>query len=61
VPTLSLKPLTPFAAEVHDLDLRAPLGPDGRAAIEAAMDEHAVLVFRGQQLDQDQQIAFAAR
>jgi alpha-ketoglutarate-dependent 2,4-dichlorophenoxyacetate dioxygenase len=57
--TLSLKPLTPFAAEVHDLDLRAPLGPDGRAAIEAAMDQHAVLVFRGQQLDQDQQIAFA--
>jgi alpha-ketoglutarate-dependent 2,4-dichlorophenoxyacetate dioxygenase len=47
-----------FAAEVEGIDLRQPLSPDDARAIEAAMDEHAVLVFRGQDIDDDEQIRF---
>jgi len=57
--SLQLEPLSPFAAEAGGIDLTRPLSPDQVHAIEAAMDEHAVLVWRGQPLDPDQQIAFA--
>ena len=53
----ALHPL--FAAEVGGIDLRRPLDPATAREIEAAMDRHAVLVFRGQDIDDDQQIAFA--
>lgn len=56
---MNLQPLHPFAAEASGIDLTAPLGAAERRSIEAAMDEHAVLVFRDQPLSQDQQIAFA--
>ena len=56
---LELEALHPFGARVHGVDLSQPLTPAGRLAIEAAMDTHAVLVFPGQALDQDQQIQFA--
>lgn len=60
--TLQLKPLHPlFAAEATGIDLARPLEADAVRAIEAAMDRHAVLVFRDQPLDQDQQIVFARR
>lgn len=60
--TLALKPLHPlFVAEASGVDLAQPLGADAVRAIEAAMDRFAVLVFRDQPLDQDQQIAFARR
>lgn len=58
--TLDLKPLHPlFAAEASGIDLGGQLGDEDRRAIERAMDRFAVLVFRDQPLDQDQQIAFA--
>ncbi|HSI57909.1 MAG TPA: TauD/TfdA family dioxygenase [Ideonella sp.] len=57
--TLQLKPLHPFAAEAGGIDLRQPLTPAQIHEVEAAMDRHAVLVFRNQPLDPDQQIAFA--
>ena len=57
--TLTLHPLAPFAAEVSGIDLTQPLAADQVKAIERAMDEHAVLVFRKQPLTQDQQITFA--
>jgi alpha-ketoglutarate-dependent 2,4-dichlorophenoxyacetate dioxygenase len=57
--TLTLKPLQPFAAEASGIDLSQPLDAAGVRAIEDAMDQHAVLVFRNQPLTQDQQIAFA--
>jgi alpha-ketoglutarate-dependent 2,4-dichlorophenoxyacetate dioxygenase len=57
--TLQLKPLHPFAAEASGIDISKPLEPAQVRAIELAMDTHAVLVFRNQPLDQDQQIAFA--
>ena len=56
---LSLKPLQPFAAEASGIAIGEPLDADAVRAIEAAMDEHAVLVFRDQPLSEDQQIAFA--
>jgi alpha-ketoglutarate-dependent 2,4-dichlorophenoxyacetate dioxygenase len=57
--TLRVTPLHPlFAAEVHDLDLRTTPDAETCAAIHRAMDRHAVLVFRDQQLDDDQQMAF---
>jgi alpha-ketoglutarate-dependent 2,4-dichlorophenoxyacetate dioxygenase len=57
--SLQLEPLSPFAAEASGIDLSRPLAPEQVRAIEAAMDEHAVLVWRNQPLDPDQQIAFA--
>jgi alpha-ketoglutarate-dependent 2,4-dichlorophenoxyacetate dioxygenase len=48
-----------FAAEAWGLDLRGPIGSDVAAEIEAAMDRYAVLVFRDQPLDEDQQISFS--
>lgn len=58
--SLTLSPLHPlFAAEAGGIDLRAPLDAATVRAIDAAMDRYAVLVFRGQPLDEDQQVAFA--
>ena len=57
--TLHLTPLQPFAAEVTGIDLRDPLTPTQVKAVEDAMDQYAVLVFRNQPLTQTQQIAFA--
>jgi len=54
-------PRTPnrgFAAEVTGIDLTRPISPDDTAAIEAAMDEYAVLVFPDQPLTDQQQIDF---
>jgi alpha-ketoglutarate-dependent 2,4-dichlorophenoxyacetate dioxygenase len=48
-----------FAAEVSGLDLREPLSPPDVAAIHAAMDEHAVLVFHDQHLSDEQHLAFS--
>src|ERR1700719_216872 len=47
-----------FVAEVTGIDLRAPIDVDSAAAIHAAMDRHAVLVFHDQSLSDEQQIAF---
>ena len=47
-------------AEVRGLDLRRPLDPADWAAVEQAFLDHILLVFRGQDLDDDAQFAFAA-
>jgi len=49
-----------FVGEVSGIDLRKALTPGQVAEIEAGMDEYAVLVFRDQPLNDDQQIAFTA-
>ena len=57
---LQLRPLHPlFSAEASGLDLRRPLAPEAVQAVVAAMDRHAVLVFRGQAMEQEEQVAFA--
>ena len=48
-----------FAAEAAGLDLRKPLSPDDVAAIHEAMDEHGVLVFHDQPIDDAEQLAFS--
>src|ERR1700744_5218788 len=49
---------TTFAAEVDGFDCSKPLDADTVAAIEAGMDEYAVLVFRDQDLSDDAQVVF---
>ena len=47
-----------FAGEVTGVDCRKPLSPKEVAAIEAGMDQYAVLVYRGQSLTDQEQLAF---
>ncbi len=56
---LSIRPLTPaIGGEVTGIDISKPLKPEEVAAIEAGMDKYAVLVFPGQNLTDEQQMAF---
>lgn len=57
---LSVEPIRPgFVAEILAIDISRPPTPDTGAALWEASDAHAVLVFRGQGLTDDEQIAFA--
>jgi taurine dioxygenase len=59
---LEVKPLGyALGAEVTGIDLRLPLSPGQRDEINAAWLEHLVLVFPGQDISTDQQIAFSRR
>jgi alpha-ketoglutarate-dependent 2,4-dichlorophenoxyacetate dioxygenase len=56
---LTFTPLTPhIGAEASGIDLKQPINADIAAEIEAAMDRYAVLVWRDQHLDEDQQMDF---
>jgi alpha-ketoglutarate-dependent 2,4-dichlorophenoxyacetate dioxygenase len=60
--TLTVRPLHAlFVAEVTGVDLREPLDAATFAALEAAFHRHAVLVFPGQPLSEEAQIAFSRR
>ena len=48
-----------FAGEVSGIDITKPVSAADVAAIEAGMDQFAVLVFRGQRLTDEQQMAFS--
>jgi alpha-ketoglutarate-dependent 2,4-dichlorophenoxyacetate dioxygenase len=48
-----------FVGEVSGVDLRKPLTKDEARDIEAGMDKYAVLVFHGQDITDDQQLAFS--
>lgn len=57
--TLAFSPLHPlFAALAKGIELSVPLDLGVVREIEAAMNQYAVLVFRGQLIDQEQQLAF---
>ena len=59
--SLHLTPLHPvFAAEADGIDLTQPLSDANRRAINAAMNQYAVLVWRGQPLTVEQQLDFAS-
>ena len=47
-----------IGATMTGIDVRRPQTADEVAAIEAGMDEHAVLVLPGQDIDDQQQLAF---
>jgi alpha-ketoglutarate-dependent 2,4-dichlorophenoxyacetate dioxygenase len=56
---ISIRQLTPgFAGEVTGIDCRTPLSPEAVAAIHAGMAKCAVLVFRDQQLSDEEQLRF---
>ena len=58
--TVSIRQLHPhFFGEVSGVDLRKPLTPQEAADIEAGMDKYAVLLFRDQDITDEQQMAFA--
>ena len=48
-----------FFGEVSGVDLREPLTPQEAADIEAGMDRYAVLLFRDQDITDEQQLVFA--
>ena len=49
--TIDIRPLTPgFAGEVFNANLTRPLAPTEVAALEAGMDEYAVLIYHGQSI-----------
>lgn len=59
--SLTTQPLSSaIGAEVKGLDLREPLDRETRARVLDAFHEHVLLLFRGQDLTEDQQTAFAA-
>jgi len=57
--SLEFQPLRPdFGAIASGLDLRAPLTPEQVQAVDAGMNTYGLLLFRGQVLSPDQQMAF---
>jgi alpha-ketoglutarate-dependent 2,4-dichlorophenoxyacetate dioxygenase len=57
---VSIRPLHPvFVGEMSGVDLRRKLTREEAAAIDAGMDRFAVLVFHGQEISDEQQIAFS--
>jgi alpha-ketoglutarate-dependent 2,4-dichlorophenoxyacetate dioxygenase len=50
-----------FAARLDGVDLTRPLADASWTVIRTALDEHSVLVFRGQSLDDDAQVSFSRR
>ena len=57
---VSIRQIHPvFVGEVSGVDLRRPLAPNEAAAIESGMDRFAVLVFHGQDITDEQQVAFS--
>ena len=58
---VKVTPLSPaLGAEISGVDLKQPLSEGAVAAIKAAWDKHLVLVFRDQDLSQDDQLRFAS-
>ncbi len=60
--TITITKLHPlFAAEIGGVDTGEPMDDATFADIRAALDEYSVLVFHGQSLDDERQIAFSRR
>ncbi len=56
---ISIRQVHPvFVGEVSGVDLTRPLSKADAAAVEAGMDRYAVLIFRDQNITDDQQMAF---
>jgi alpha-ketoglutarate-dependent 2,4-dichlorophenoxyacetate dioxygenase len=60
--TITVTRLAPhFAAWVEGVDIGGALDKPTWTQIRAAFDEHSVLLFRGQTIDDDNQVAFSLR
>ena len=51
--------MTSMGFRLTGIDARRPLRPDEVVRVEAAMDEHAVIVLPNQDIDDEQQLAFS--
>src|SRR5258708_6130194 len=59
---ISIIPLHPlFGAEIGRVDVGAPLDDTTFAQIRTALDDHSLLVFHDQSLDDERQVAFSRR
>jgi len=59
---LTVTPLKPeFGARIEGADLRRPLTAEEFTVMDAAINRYGFLVIPGQDIDDDQQMAFAAR
>jgi len=57
---LTIRPITPaFGAELLDCDLRSESTPELASRVAEAMDRYGVCVFGGQEIGDEQQIAFS--
>ncbi len=60
---LTITPANParpdFVGVVAGIDLRQPISAADAAAIDAGMDHYGVLVFHGQDINDEQQLAFS--
>jgi taurine dioxygenase len=60
--TLQLEHLTPFiGSSVHGIDLREPVADADFAVLRDALNQRSLLLFRGQQIDESQHVAFSRR
>lgn len=57
---LSIRPLNNVGVEVFGFDINDPIDDATRAELEALWLEHAILLFRGQDIDAKKQIEFSA-
>lgn len=58
---IEITPLRPdFVARVRGVDLAAGVGDQEFARLRRALDDHSILIFPGQPLDDDRQVAFSA-
>ncbi|MCR5867300.1 TauD/TfdA family dioxygenase [Aquincola sp. J276] len=60
--TLQLENLSPFiGTAVHGIDLREPVSDADFAVLRDALNQRSLLLFRGQQIDEGQHVAFSRR
>ena len=57
--SLRTRPLDNVGVEVLDLDASAPIDDSTKRELEALWNEHAILLFRGQDIDAGSQIEFS--
>jgi taurine dioxygenase len=59
---MKLVPITPhIGMEIQDIDLRQPVGDEDFARLRKALNEHSLLLFRGQDIKEAQHVAFSRR
>jgi len=60
--TMKLEDLTPFiGSAVQGIDLREPVGDADFARLREALNQRSLLLFRGQQINEAQHVAFSRR
>jgi taurine dioxygenase len=57
--SLDITPLENVGVEVHGFDISQPIDQDTEATLIALWDEHGILLFRGQDVTPERQIAFS--